>query len=785
MNNLPEQKMQLQTTEESIDFKKIFNKMLDRWYWYLASILIFLGISLLYIHVTSPTYMVNSQLLVNNNDKGGGLGKQASSLMDLGGLMGSSNSVDNETGILKTRFLMERVVRDLQLNIIYTQKINFAVRELDNPPFKLKIIEGLDTIKRNVVKITLVSAGKVKVSTDGFSKDVTWSEAFQVPGIGKLQLLPQFGARVPEGDFEVIIDSIDQRVSDLMEQLTVDQPNKQSTIIELGFVYTLPKKGEEILNTLIKKYVSENLNDKNSVADSTSKFIKERLNIISGELGDVENKVQDFKQSNNLADMTEQGKLLVKNTGEFSADLAKAETQVTVLNDLEDYLKDKSKNKRVFPTSLLPSDMVFSGLMEQYNTLLIERDKQLLSVKEGSPFIENIDNQIAGLRSGILSNIQSTKNTFVVTRDKLRSQLKQVEGKISGVPQIEKNYLKLARNQQIKQELYIFLMQKSEETAISKTANVAVAKVIDPPKAETTPVSPKKKVIYILSIFLGLILPTIVILIGDLMNTTIDTKEDITNLSLVPILGEISHNSSEDNMIVANQGRSAISEQFRALRTNLSFYLTEESQKVILLTSSMSGEGKSFTAINLANILALSGKKVLLMELDLRKPGLSGKLNINNTMGFSNYVIDPKISINDIIKPLPINPNMFIIPSGPLPPNPAETLMSEQTALLMTELKGRFDFIIVDAPPIGIITDAQLLSRYADVILYLVRQKKTQRKQLDIVNDLYKTNKMGNIGIVVNDIISKNYGYGYGYGDYGQEQHTTFAGKIKKFFTRS
>jgi capsular exopolysaccharide synthesis family protein len=449
------------------------------------------------------------------------------------------------------------------------------------------------------------------------------------------------------------------------------------------------------------------------------------------------------------------------------------------LTDLENYLKDETKNKRVFPTALLPQDMVFSGLMEQYNALLIERDKQLLGVTEESPFIKNIDNQIAGLRSGILSNIQSTKNTYVVTRNKLRDQLSKSENQISGVPKIEKNYLKLVRKKGIKQELYIFLMQKAEETAISKTSNISVAKTIDPPKAQVMPISPRKNIIYLAGLIAGLVLPIIIIFAIDLLNTGVATKEEITKLTRVPVIGEISHNTSNDNLIVANQGRSAISEQFRALRTNLSFYLKTSEEKVILLTSSMSGEGKSFTAINLGNILALAGKRVLLMELDLRKPGLSAKLGLSNDIGFSNYTISPEIKIADIIKPLSINKNMFIISSGPLPPNPAETLLSENTPILIAELKKQFDYIIMDAPPVGIITDAQLLSVYADVTLYLVRQKVTQKAQLSIVEELYTNRKMKNIGIVVNDIISKYYGYGYGYGTYGEKVDKSIWQKIR------
>lgn len=768
--------------EASIDFKAIYNKLTERWYWFLAGTFLCLLIAFLYLKFTPPTYQINAQILVNDEEKGGGLGKQAGALMDLGGLMGAKNSVDNEAEILKTRFLMEQVVRKMQLNIVYLKKIDLVNREQYSAPFKLTILSGNDTIRATKIEVKLIAKDKLHIGSKLFKGDVNWGQGFIIKGVGKVKI-DRLSYRMAENeDYAVVINSIDEKVAALMRQLSVTVANKQATIVDLGLSYPLPNKGEDILNVLIKQYTEINLNDKNAIADSTSKFIKERLSLIASELGDVENKVESFKQKNQLADMSEQGKVLVQNTGEFATDLAQAETQVAIISDLENYMKDESKNKRVFPASLLPQDMVFSGLMSQYNALLIERDKQLLSVTEESPFIQNIDSQISGLRKGILSNIESTKNTFVLTRNKLRNQLNKAQNQISGVPEVEKNYLKLARNRDIKQELYIFLMQKAEETAISKTSNISVAKVIDPPKSEYNPVGPKKNVILLLGIVAGLFVPAAIIFLITVLKTTITTKEDITNNTSVPVIGEITHNPSNDNLIVANSSRSAISEQFRALRTNLSFYLKSADEKVILLTSSMSGEGKSFTAINLANILALSGKKVLLMELDLRKPGLSSKLDIDNNIGFSNYSIDPSIKITDIIKPLFLNKNMFIISSGPLPPNPAETIMSKNTSKLISELKEQFDYIVMDAPPVGIITDAQLLANYADATIYLVRQNVTQKDQLKIVNEIYRSKKMKNMGIVVNDIMSKTYGYGYGYGDYAEVREVKW---YKRMFKRA
>lgn len=772
--------------EDQIDLKKIVDRLLDHWLWFVISIIIGIIAALTYLHFTAPSYVVKARVLINDpqSSGGGGMAKQASALMDLGGLIGGSSSVENEAEILKTPDLIEDVVRAMQLNIVYSQRQNLVTRELYSAPFRLTVLKSIDTIQTTNISIKTGSGNKLRIVTKDFEREVLWNEAFDMPGVGVILLAPQTAAKMsPEREYLVRVSSIDEGVNNILEQMSVEVADQQVTIINMSLNYPVQKKGEEILTAIINRYKASNLQEKNTMADSTYTFIKERLNVIAVELGDVENEVERFKQKNKLADMSEQGKLLVQTTGEYTAELARAETQISVLSDLEAYLKDETKNKRVYPTALLPSDLVFSNLMNQYNSLLAERDRTLMSVTEETPMVKNLNKQIDEMRRGILANIQSSKNTFLITRDKLSKQLSAAQGEIRDVPQIEKNYLKLARNQQIKQELYIFLMQKAEETAISKASNITIAKVIAKPKAGLYPLTPNKKMALGFGVFLGLILPFAVITIRELLNTSITTREDITNATAVPVLGEISHNMTNDNLVVSHSARSAVAEQFRALRSNLSFYLKNKQRSTILLTSSMSGEGKSFTAINLANVLALLNKRVLLMELDLRKPGLSTKLEISNDIGFSNYIIDEKLNVADIIKPLnAVNPNLFIISSGPLPPNPIEILMSERTPKLMAELQQQFDYIIMDAPPVGIIADAESLADYADLTIYLVRQKVTQKGQLKIVDDLYQSEKINNLAIVVNDVSSKAYGYGYGYGSYGQEMPSSNI--FKKWFKR-
>ncbi|WP_432709233.1 GumC family protein [Pedobacter sp.] len=788
MNNEPQNNVLLK--KDGINYKELLFKILAKWPWLLLSLFICLGLSYLYIQYKTPMYRITARVLVNDEKKGGGAIGGAELLGDLGGLLGGKSTVDNEAEIFKTRFLMEQVVRDLDLHITYFMKKNFKNTETNNSPFSVQIVTILDTLKPAHFSITPLGPNKVLLSSADLDTTINFNQQVALPDIGTLVFRRNENLSFVNGEeYSFSITSVDEKVSQLMDQLYVGVTNKLVSIIDLRINHPIPNKGEEVLNNLINKYVESNLRDKNEVADSTIKFINNRLLYISTELGGLEGDIQGFKQKNNLADMTEQSKLLVQNTSSIINELSKVETQLNILTSLQEYLDEKSEN-RVLPSSLLPTDMVFTSLIEKYNNLLLERDRRLLAVTVTNPLILNLDQQIANLRIDMLSNLISTKNGLVITKNRLNAEINKAENRIQEVPATERNYLNLARQQQIKQELYIFLMQKSEETAISKTSTISNSRTIDPPKAEFKPFSPQSRVVALIGLFFGLAIPIGLIYSLDVLNNKVRNKEDVTKGTTVPIFAEIGHNILGDNLVVANNSRSPIAEQFRALRTNLSFYLNQPDKKVVVMTSSMAGEGKSFVTINLGNILAITGKKVLLMELDLRKPGLAHKLNVVNNLGFTNYIINNALEVKDIVKKLDFQDNIFLISSGPIPPNPAETLLNVRTKELIDLLKLQFDYIIIDAPPIGIVTDAQLMEVHADLCLYVVRQNYTLKSQLKIIEDLVTNKKMRNVGVVINDIIASEfngygYGYGYGYGSYGNDEvKKNGLSKVSSLFNR-
>jgi len=758
--------------EQKSDNKELLRfigRILANWYWFVLCGFIGLVLSFLYVRYTISTYKTSAKLLVSDDKKGGLMGMSA--LADLSGMMGVKSSVDNEVEILKTADLMSEMVRAEEAFIDYYKVGNVHDIPILNAPFRIKVLSNADSISsQGHFDVTLIQNNRFKISNADTSFQVENGKPFSLPNIGRLSLVESTFQENKKESFGFIISPVNKTVAKFMEALTVEVTNKNVSTIDLTFLHVLPKRGELLLASLIDRYVDRNLNDKNVVMDSTLSFINQRLRKITDELAGVEDRISGYKQATKLADISEQSKILLQSSDSYIKGLAEVETQLAMLDAVSNYLKD-TKHPRVVPSSVILQDVSFNALVGRYNDLVLQRERLLMGNTEENPLVQNATTQIAGLREDMINNVASTRRQLELTKNNQNKLANRVNSQIQQVPTIERGYIDLARLQQIKQAQYVFLQEKWEENAIARTANVSNSKVIDSPKTEEKPVSPKKKMILALGLILGLAVPFVIIYLRDLLNVKVENLNDVKNISGLPVLGMISHSNTNEQVVVTKTSRSAIAEQFRAMRTNLEFALN--GGKTILFSSSMSGEGKSYVALNLAVSLALLDKKVLIMELDLRKPSITAKLGLAQGKGFSHYVVRPEMPAHDIIIPSEVHENVHLVQAGAIPPNPAELLVSERAGSLMKELKEMYDYIIIDAPPVGLVTDAQLLSRYADTCLYLVRQGYTHKEQLRIPNDLVAHNKINNIQLVINDVVAKGgyygnygYGYGYGYGDY-------------------
>jgi tyrosine-protein kinase Etk/Wzc len=754
-------------TPNIFSINKLLGRAIDYWYLYVISLAICVFIAWFKVHYATPMYKVYAKVLVQDNSNSNNPLSGSANGMDLSSLFGNKTNIQNEIGILQTTDLCRQVVEKMKLYINYYHKGSVRQVELYNgSPFYVDYTPDDGIVHPVSMELNFPSRNSNDFVITVGKKQIPWHFNLPLHLMHSTFLFKNRGKDFdPNASYLLTIQDPQGVATGLAANLDAELMVLKSTILNITYNTNLPQKGVDVLNGIIRAYIDRNLNQKNLTSDSTIEFINSRIALVGSELGNIESTIQQFKQSNKIADIEIQSKELITNSSSFYKQLNELEVQLQVIKTMLEYVEDEQNNRRPVP-ALLNSDPTFTELVTNYNATQVQRDKLLLSVKVGNPIVNNLDVQISGMRGDIIRSLESQQEALTISRQKLNAQNTELNSRIYNVPQQERQFLDYSREQSVKQALYLFLLQKREEIAIAKAANTSNASVIETPKANYLPYSPSTTSGITIGILLGVLLPTGFIILKSMLNNKILSKEDITEATPATILAEINHSPRSGILNMHEEGRSIIAEQFRIFRTNMEFALAGVQSPVILVTSGTSGEGKSFIASNLGQIYAISGKKVLLMELDLRKPKLSKMLGINSNAGFSNYIVDNR-PIQHFIKPVNTTiPSLYLLPAGPVPPNPAELLMSSKMESLMTELKLQYDIIIIDTAPIGAVTDAQVLGKYADVSLYILRQGFSIKNSLQVVNDVFLNSKLPSLYLVVNDVqegASYKYGYGYGY----------------------
>jgi len=772
-----------------VDFSKIVRKVKAYWPLSVLCAVLLAGAAMLYLYKTNPVYNVKASILIQDHDKkGGNSGNMLSSLQDLGLLNGASN-VNNEQMVLTSYPLVEQVVKEQQLYLSFTCKEGLRQTPLhpSRLPFKAEVVDfdlsKLSNSKKEDLKynITWNNSGFTLTSPAKEWKG-QWNTPLQMPfGRLVLQQNERTASWAKDKSIHLSVNAIDVVTEQYANNISTEIPNKQTSIINLTLPTTLPQQGMDVLNGLLYSYQNSTVMDNNQLNDSTLTFINQRLSIVGKELDSIEIKIQHFKQANQLADITMQSQALVQNMSQRDQELNKQQVQLSMINSLIDYVKSNRGNPRVIPASLVVDNSSISSAITDYNRLLAQKERLQLSATNENPVVQNLDEQLTGLQRSIFSGLESIRLTLTSGINKVQSQNASLEGVMRNVPAKEREFGDFSRQQLIKRELYLFLLQKREESMLAKSSTLANSRVISPARAENKPISPKRSLILAGAVLIGLILPFGFDTLRNMLNTKVRTREDIEQNSGLPVLGEIGHKTEDQLVIVSNSTRNMVAEQFRVLRANIQFLLTSNTDKVIMVTSSVSGEGKSFISTNLATVFAHTDKKVVLLEMDLRKPKITAGLGLKANKGFSHYVIG-KAEIEDIIIPSGVNDNLFVIPTGTIPPNPSELILHPRTEALFAYLRTKFDFIIVDTTP-NIVSDAQLISKHADITLYIARLEHTQKDQLKLIHNLKLDEKLPRLNLVVNDIKPKryggdyySYGYGYGYGYYHQDDASSKPG---------
>ncbi|MFA9189962.1 polysaccharide biosynthesis tyrosine autokinase [Flavobacterium sp. FZUC8N2.13] len=755
---------------QDFDLKAELNKYLIHWKWLVVSVAILLCIAFFKIRYTQPVYNASTKILMKDTKKGGRL-SEAAAFSDLGINNGSRN-VDDEIEIMKSRTLSEAVVKKLNYNISIISHGNVLDIELfDEAPIAIHFMNQSPDFYEKYMLFDFVEneSGTFSLSSDGNlingKQQFTYGQPIKTQYgdliITKVNSIKQLTST----PLSIVVSPLKNVAASYRSRLSIEPLVKGSNVVVLSIVDGVEEKAELFLNTLVKTYNENAVADKEFISKNTSVFVANRLALISKELEGVEQDVESFKVSNKLTDLESESELYAAGSKEFNKKAIDVQVQLNVLGSVLEYVK-KSTNDNLLPANLFSDlDGGASSLISSYNELILDRNRMLKTATVSNPTLVSLDQQLVSLKSTLLSSLAKSKSILEIQKRNIEQNENLYNSKIQKIPSQERQFRAIERQQKVKEELYLYLLQKREETALALSSTEPNAKVIDA-ALSTGAVSTNPRIIYLGALLLGLLLPIGVIFLMDFLDTKIKSRLDLEGRTLIPFIGDVP--TSEDaSTIMQAESRTSSAEALRIIRTNLEFMVSKVPEglaKTIFLTSTFPKEGKTFVSVNLAATFALSGKKVLLIGMDIRNPRLDDYLTLPDR-GFTNYLSSKELVLEDLIIKQQGFEDFHVLPAGVIPPNPAELLMSKKVDTFFETIKKQYDYIIVDTAPVSLVTDTLLIAKHADTFIYVARANFLEKRMLDIPNGLYKDQKLPNMCILLNDTdTTKGYGYGYGYG---------------------
>ncbi|GAB3264743.1 polysaccharide biosynthesis tyrosine autokinase [Larkinella harenae] len=738
------------------DTKGALRDYLKYWKWFLISLIAMIVAGFVYIWFTEPIYQVQASLLVKDEPKGtadNGVLKELN-------LYSPSKVVENEIEILKSNTLMKKVVDSLDLTVRYFRSTPFGKREIyEESPIRIVLNEPTPNLYRADLEIGIISPTTIRLNDWVYPANQLINTPF-----GRLQVFIKQPVVYSNEPLVVQVMTEAQAIRYYLSQLTVEPSSKASTVLVMTIEDAVPSKGEAILNQIIANYNSAATDAKNRQVTSALNGIRSRLKLVSGELAALEKSIEEYKTTNRISGVGAWAQTLLNKLQSNDAQLNQVAIQLSTLVDVEKYVRAQPGNRGAVPAITRFDDPALTTLITKLADLDQQRTQLLRSSSDSAPMLRSIDDQIAAIRGGIAQAVATQRSVLIRSRNQLLATNKQYEAQVRAVPARERELVNITRQQAIKNNLYTYLLQKQEETTLSYASVDTNSQVIDTASGSPEPVKPIK--LLILSVFgiIGLLIPILVIRVRKFFNERVSSRAEINEATATPVIGEIAYVRHEFPIIVNGRKRSVAAEQIRALRTNLQFMRDKpEDTQVLLFTSSLSGEGKSFLSLNTAVSIALVGRPTVIVDMDLRRPKLHKALNMLNFRGSSSYLKN-EANLDDVLQQVPGFDNLFIISCGPIPLNPSELLSGPRLGEMVEELRARFDNIIIDAPPIGLVTDAQLVGAYSDVTIYAVRHNITNRAHLKFVDQLYRDKRFPNLNIVLNSVKNRfSYDYRYYY----------------------
>ena len=779
-----------QEETSSINFQTIYTAVILHWKWFVLSLIICMGCAMIYLRYKTPVYQAYAKLLIKDDDSRGRGGKSGVLTTSNLGIMSNSTGIDNEMEILSSLSIAQQAVRDLKLYVNYSLEgkvkdhliYNSEPISVDLDPSHLEKLNYPISLEINRKGSSYTVTGEYLNTKTGVTNSIEKTiTSFPTridtkTGIITLQSNGDRGL-LPEGRaLKVTILSPKSVAAKYAGSLSVSQTSKTTTIAELVLKDESPQRAVDYLRQLAICYNRQANEDKNEIAVRTEEFINGRLEKINAELGSTEGSLEEYKKRNNMVELKMNAAQAVQNQDVYSQKLAEANTQMALLNSISEYLNDPSNKYQTLPSNVGLSDASATSLIDKYNDIVITRNRLLRSASESSPTVTPLTAQLDDLTSSIKRAMIQARKSMEIERNNIANMYGRYASQTNATPEQERILTQIGRQQDVKSGLYLMLLQKREENSISLAATADKGKLIDDPQYMGK-VSPKSSMIMLIALILGLAIPAGVIFIVNFMRYKIEGHDDVAKLTSLPILADVAIASetakTKADIVVHENQNNQMEEVFRSLRTNLQFIMAEN-EKVVLFTSSTSGEGKTFTAANLAVSFALLDKKVVLVGLDIRKPRLAELFEINDHQhGITNLLTQPDPTAADVKKQIlksGISNNLDILMAGPIPPNPAELVARKSLDQVIEILKETYDYVLIDSAPVGLVTDTLQIGRVANATVLLCRADYTPKEAFGYINDLAKEKKLPNMCVVINgiDMSKKKYGYYYGYGRYGK-----------------